>query len=218
MHRGNSEYNKPGDGNKGRGNLTDRQRQVLDFVRDAIEQKGYPPTIRDIADHLDIVSLNAVRRHLKAIEKKGYIHVDPGKSRGIKVLDEISMGPQVKVPLVGKIAAGPFSIADEDIEGHLIVDPDFWGEPEDLFILRVKGDSMKPHIKEGDMVVVRRQSYADPGEIIVALVENEATVKQIILKDTRYFLHPFNPAYEDMIAGEDFRINGKVIGLIRRYQ
>ncbi|MCD4782968.1 MAG: transcriptional repressor LexA [Candidatus Eremiobacteraeota bacterium] len=217
MHHKNSEYNESGSENKDRGNLTDRQSQVLGFIRATIEQKGYPPTIRDIANHLDIVSLNAVRRHLKSIEKKGYIHVEPGKSRGIKLLDEVSSSQQAKVPLVGKIAAGPFSLADEDIEEHLIMDPDFWGEPEDLFLLKVKGDSMEPHIKEGDMVVVKRQSYAAPGEIIVALVENEATVKQIILKDTRYFLHPFNPAYEDISTGEDFRINGKVTGLIRRY-
>jgi len=217
MHHGDSEYNGSINANKERGKLTDRQRQVLDFIRDTIGQKGYPPTVRDIANHLDIVSLNAVRRHLKSVEKKGYIHVEPGKSRGIKILDEDSGELGAKLPIVGKIAAGPLSTADEDIEGHVVVDPDFWGEPESLFLLRVKGDSMEPYITEGDMVVVRRQSYADPGEIIVALVENEATVKQIVLKDTRYFLHPFNPVYEDMPTGEDFRINGKVIGLIRKY-
>ena len=198
--------------------ITDRQKQVLDFIRESVEDQGYPPTVRQIAAHLDIVSLNAVRRHLQALEKKGHIRVEKGRSRGIQLLEEVQSPVQENyAPLVGRIAAGPLSMAFEEREGEVMLDPEVWGESDELFLLRVKGDSMEPHIKEGDMVVVRRQPYADSSDVVVALVEDEATVKQFMVSDGKYILHPFNPAYEDIPTGENFRINGVVIGLIRKY-
>lgn len=206
------------DNDSGKGHLTDRQEQVLEIIRQAVEEKGYPPTVRDIAQGLRIISLNAVRHHLQALEKKGYIKVDPCKSRGINLLESPASGNRAAIPLVGRIAAGPLSAAMEDVEGSVVIDPEMWGNTDDLFLLKVRGDSMEPHIKEGDLVVVRRQPYADQGEVVVALVEDEATVKQLLMVNGSYLLHPFNPAYDDITTEDGFSINGTVVGLIRKYR
>lgn len=198
--------------------LTARQEQVLNYIRECQEEQGFPPTVRQIASHLNIVSLNAVRRHLQALEKKGHVNVEKGISRGIQLLETVQHETSNSIPLVGRIAAGPLSMAEEEVEGKIIMDPELWGNPEDLFLLTVKGNSMEPDIQEGDMVVVRRQPYANPFDIIVALVDDEATVKQLLINKGKYFLHPINRAYDDMPTGEGFRINGVVIGLIRKYR
>jgi repressor LexA len=214
MARGKEEFELPG----GKGKITGRQKQVLDFIRQTIEERGYPPTVRDIAAHLNIISLNAVRVHLASLEKKGCISVEANTSRGIRILTEEGELPQVSIPLVGKIAAGPLSAAIEEIEGSMVMDQDFWGSTDDLFLLTVKGDSMEPHIHQGDLVVVRRQPNANPGDIVAALIDDEATVKQLAQSGGKYRLHAFNPAYNDIEVGDNFRINGKVTGLIRKYR
>jgi repressor LexA len=199
--------------------LTDRQEKVLEFVKDFLEAEGYPPTVRDIAKSLNIVSLNAVRRHLLAIEKKGRIRLEPGKSRGIQILEEPEkqIDEERKIPILGRVAAGPLCPAEQDIEGYLDIDPSFWGNSDEIFLLKVKGDSMFPKMEDGDLVVVRKQSSAECGSLIVAVDgDNEATVKQLIKKDGRYLLHPLNPLYKDIETDESFSINGLVIGLIRK--
>ena len=198
--------------------LTARQLQVLNYIRECHEDQGFPPTVRQIASHLDIVSLNAVRRHLQALEKKGYVNVEKGISRGIQLVEGMQSEASNSIPLVGRIAAGPLSMAEEEIEGKIVMDRDLWGNSSDLFLLTVKGSSMEPDIQEGDMVVVRRQPYANPFDIIVALVDDEATVKQLLVNKGKYFLHPINMAYDDIPTGEGFRINGVVIGLIRKFR
>jgi repressor LexA len=204
-----------------KGKITARQKQVLEFVRNFIQRDGFPPTVRDIASCLKIVSLNAVRRHLLALEKKGYLRLEPGKSRGIQLLDELeqsSIEPEdwKKIPIMGKVAAGPLATAEQDIEGYVSIDPDFWGSNDEMFFLRIDGDSMYPRMEEGDLVMVRRQSYAEPGNLVVALENDEATVKQLINRDGKYFLHPINSAYNDIELNSSFSINGVVIGLIRK--
>jgi len=194
--------------------LTARQEQVLEFIKKSIDTDGFPPTVREIAGFLEIVSLNAVRRHLQALEKKGYLEIEPGKSRGIKLFQDDVHWPQL--PIVGKIAAGPMTTAVEDVEGQVVVDPDFWGDTRDMFLLRVRGDSMYPKLEDGDLVVVRRQPFADPGSLVVALMGEEATVKQLVKKDGRFYLHPLNPAYPDIPIESGFSINGLVVGLIRK--
>ncbi|MCE1246899.1 MAG: transcriptional repressor LexA [Firmicutes bacterium] len=214
MARGKEVFELPG----GKGKITGRQKQVLDFIRHTIDMRGYPPTVRDIASHLSIISLNAVRVHLSALEKKGYISVEANTSRGIRLLlEENPQIPSSVIPLVGKIAAGPLSAAIEDREGGMVMDQEFWGSTDELFLLRVKGDSMEPHIHPGDLVVVRRQQNADPGDIVAALIEDEATVKQLVKSGGKLRLHAFNPAYQDIEIGDNFKINGKVTGLIRKF-
>ncbi len=202
--------------------LTDRQRQVLDFIRRAIRADGFPPTVRDIAGHLGIISLNAIRRHLQALEKKGFIVVEPGKSRGIRIVGDdgeslVDVG-ESRVPLLGHIAAGPFSTAVEDVEDHFLMDPGYWGDTAEVFLLRVRGDSMSPRLEPGDLVAVHRQSHASPGDLVVAIVDDEATVKELVMtRQGTFLLHPANPAYDDIPLGPGFSINGKVIGLIRKF-
>jgi len=214
MARGKEEFELPGC----KGKITGRQKQVLDFIRQTIDQRGYPPTVRDIASHLDIISLNAVRVHLSALEKKGFISVEANTSRGIRLLLEEGVTPPSSVvPMVGRIAAGPLSAAIEDREGGMVMDQEYWGNTDELFLLRVKGDSMEPHIHQGDLVVIRRQATANPGDVVAALIDDEATVKQLINSGGILRLHAFNPAYPDIEVGDNFKINGKVTGLIRKF-
>jgi repressor LexA len=204
-----------------KGKLTARQKQVLEFIRNFIGREGFPPTVRDIAGTLKIVSLNAVRRHLLALEKKGYLRIEPGRSRGIQLLDQVDKNTfepadWKNVPIMGKVAAGPLTAAEQDIEGYLSVDPNFWGGSDDMFLLRISGNSMYPRLEEGDLVMVRRQAYAESGSLVVALENDEATVKQLITKNDRKYLHPINPAYSDIELSGTFSINGVVVGLIRK--
>jgi repressor LexA len=204
-----------------KGKITARQKQVLEFIRNYINRDGFPPTVRDIASCLKIISLNAVRRHLLALEKKGYIRIEPGRSRGLQLLDQSGQGMSdsqewSKVPIMGKVAAGPLTTAEQDIEGYLSIDPDFWGESDEMFLLRISGNSMYPKMEEGDLVLVRRQSYAEPGNLVVAVDNDEATVKQLITKRGKRYLHPLNPTYEDIELSGSFSINGVVTGLIRK--
>lgn len=200
----------------GKGALTGRQEEVLDFIKSFLNDNGYPPTVRDIAGQLRIISLNAVRRHLQALEKKGCIQVEAGKSRGIRLSENQARQTRGEIPILGRIAAGPMSEAIEDVEGHLSLDSNLWGETENLFMLRIKGNSMNPRFEEGDLVVVKRQNYAEPGSIVVALSEGDATVKQLLSKRGKYILHPFNQAYSDIPITESVQITGKVVGLLRR--
>lgn len=199
--------------------LTGRQQQVLDFIIETIKVEGYPPTVRDIAAELGIISLNAVRRHLQALSKKGYIQLEPGKSRGIQVVEELSPISSVestRVPILGRVAAGPLTEAIQDAEGFVSLDEGFWGDTRETFMLRVRGDSMYPRMEDGDLVIVRNQSNANPGQLVVARVEDEATVKKLIKKGDKYYLHPINPDYEDIPVNENSVINGIVMGLIRK--
>jgi len=201
-----------------RGELTERQHQVLKFIVEMIEERGLPPTIREIGERFGISSTLGVWRHLRALERKGYIKRREGQARGIELITErvrkLFFGRR-HIPLVGRVAAGKPILAVENIEGFLSLEELFPEEGD--FALRIQGDSMKDAgILPGDIVVVRQQPTADIGEIVVALVnEEEATVKRLAQVKGELYLEPANPRYRP-IPAEGAEIVGKVVGVIRR--
>ena len=206
--------------------LTPRQREILDFIREMIENKGFPPTIREIGERFKIASTNGVRAVLSALGKKGYIRRKPLVSRGIELakkakasFDYVRESAYVTVPLVGRIAAGLPTLAVENIEGSMAVDRSFL-PGGDVFSLRVEGESMKDSgIVDGDYVLARVQSIAEKGDIVVAVIGEEATVKRYVPQKNRVKLEPANPAFRPIVVNQkspEFRIAGKVIGLLRK--
>lgn len=197
--------------------LTNRQQEILDFIKRYTQESGYPPTVREIGGAFGMSEKGAFD-HLRAIEKKGYIRRDPRKPRAIEILDFVAARHHqeiTKVPIVGKIAAGEPLLAEQNIEGILPMPREIVSE-DDAFALRVKGDSMiNAGIFDGDYVVVKGQSTAEQGDIIVALLEDEATVKRFYLDDDVIRLQPENPSMSPIIA-KDVVVLGKVIGLFRR--
>ena len=198
--------------------LTKRQRDVLDFIAEMIQQKGFPPTIREIGNRFKINSTNGVRAILSALTQKGYIRRKPLVSRGIELLTP-SRVSFLTVPLLGRIAAGLPILAVENIEGSIAVDRSFL-PGGDIFSLEVVGDSMKDSgIFDGDYVLAKMQPTADKGDVVVAVIGEEATVKRYIPEKNRIRLEPANPIFEPIIVDRkspDFRIAGKVIGLLRK--
>lgn len=204
--------------------LSDRQRQVLEYIRTTVAERGYPPSVREIGEAVGLSSPSTVHSHLSALVKVGAIRRDPSKPRAIEVLDPPAT-PAAKslpddlreVPLVGRIAAGSPVLATEDVE-------DIYPLPESLvgtgpvFMLRVKGDSMvEAGILDGDLVVVRRQPDATDGDIVAAMVEGEeATVKRLYRRDGRVVLHAENDAYPDMVFDEGVAVLGRVVSVLRR--
>ncbi|MFQ6090735.1 MAG: transcriptional repressor LexA, partial [Candidatus Bipolaricaulia bacterium] len=200
------------------GGLTERQHQILQFIVKAIEERGLPPTIREIGERFGITSTWGVRRHLHALERKGFIRRREGQARGIElVIDRVRKlfyGPH-HIPLVGRVAAGEPILAVENIEGFISLEELFPEEGD--FALRIQGDSMRDAgILHGDIVVVRQQPAADIGEVVVALVnEEEATVKELAQIEGELYLKPANPRYQP-IPAKSAEIVGKVVGVIRR--
>ena len=198
-------------------NLTKRQQEIFDYVKRYGAEHGYPPTVRDIGKAIGLTSSSTVHAHLANLEKVGLLRRDPTKPRAIEIL--VDKAKQVVspsgLPLVGQVAAGSPTLADENIEEYVEV-PGIAGGDEGEFLLRVKGDSMKnAGILEGDHVVVRRQDSASNGEIIVALVEDEATVKRFFKEDDHIRLQPENEALEPILV-EDVEVLGRVVGVCRR--
>lgn len=198
--------------------LTRRQKQVLDFISRCIDERGYPPTLREIGQHMSIRSTNGVNDHLKALERKGYLKREDLKARAMRSVEPDSAA---RVPLVGQVAAGEPLLATENVEDVLKVDRSLLGRSEDVFALRVKGDSMiEDGIFDGDLVFVRRQPTASPGETVVALVEDEATVKRYYPEQSRIRLQPANASMAPIYVNEQEQraldILGVVIGVFRR--
>jgi repressor LexA len=199
--------------------LTKRQRQVLDFITRSLEERGYPPTMREIGQHMGIRSTNGVNDHLKALERKGYIEREDLKSRTLRPVTSVSRARAV--PLVGRVAAGQPILAVENLEDTLQVDRSVVGDAQDVFALRVSGDSMiQDGILDGDIVFVRQQPTARSGQIVVALVEDEATVKRYFPERGGVRLQPANDALDPIWVGPDdgvaFRVIGVVVGVYRR--
>ncbi len=199
--------------------LTKRQQQILDFVLAEIHKKGYPPSIRDIGKAIGLSSTSTVHSHLSSLEKKGYLRRDPAKPRAIEVLDfretEIGLPPSKirSVPVVGRVAAGVPLLAEENIEDTFPLPSEVVGD--NAFILRAKGDSMiNAGIFENDYLVVRQQSTAKNGDIVVALLGEEATVKRFFKEENAIKLQPENPTMEPIFT-QDVIILGKVIALLR---
>ncbi len=195
--------------------LTHRQQQVLEFIREATRSTGYPPTVREICTELNLSSPSTVHAHLANLERLGYLRRDPSKPRALELVDELR--PQRPLPLVGRVAAGMPILAEQNVEEYLDV-PSVLRRGDDDFILRVTGDSMaEAGILDGDFIVVHQQSSAENGEIVVALVEDEATTKRFFNEGDRIRLQPENELYEPIILPLDaVAVVGKVVGVLRR--
>jgi repressor LexA len=204
--------------------LTERQRQVLEFIDEEVRRRGYPPSVREIGEAVGLSSPSTVHAHLAALQDKGYLRRDPTKPRALEIALEPTTGAAVErrparhIPLVGDVAAGTGVLAAEQVEELLPLPEDFTGEGE-LFMLRVRGDSMiDAGIFAGDYVVVRVQPDADAGDTVVAGIPGEeATVKTLLRKRGKIVLRPANATMEDLVfEPRDVRIYGKVVTLLRR--
>ncbi|MGE5672784.1 MAG: transcriptional repressor LexA [Mycobacterium leprae] len=200
--------------------LTERQRQVLEFIKQEIRLKGYPPSVREIGEAIGLSSSSTVHGHMARLEEKGFIRRDPTKPRAIEVLDDDGPMPRRRtfnVPVVGRVTAGLPIFAEQNVEDHFPLPADFVRADEsDLFLLAVQGESMiEAGILDGDYVLVRRQQSASNGEIVVALIEDEATVKRFFKEQGHIRLQPEN-RYMDPIIVPSVQILGRVVGLIRR--
>ncbi len=201
--------------------LGPRQKKILDYILGTVEERGYPPSVREIADAVGLASPSTVHAHLEALQRKGYIRKDATKPRAIELSYARDIGPASArsgvrhVPLVGRIAAGPPNQALEEIEDVLPLPASIVGEGT-LFMLAVRGDSMRDAgIHDGDYVVIRKQEDADSGSIVAALLEDEATVKTLIRQGSKTILRAENPAYAPIEVTGEARILGKVVALLR---
>ena len=198
-------------------NLSPRQKAILEFIKTEIRLKGYPPAVREIGEAVGLSSSSTVHGHLNQLEEKGYIRRDPTKPRAIEVLDgqQVIKKEMIYVPIVGKVTAGEPILAVENIEDSFPLPMDFVRN-ENVFILSVRGDSMiEAGILDGDYVLIRQQSDAKNGDIVVALIEDEATVKTFYKEKDHFRLQPENPYLEPILVKE-VTILGKVIGVFRR--
>ena len=200
--------------------LTKRQQEIFDFIKKYSAKYGYPPTVRDIGKAVGLASSSTVHAHLANLEKIGLLRRDPSKPRAMELLDRAAEGVKSLVqpnglPLVGHVAAGQPVLAEENIEDYVDV-PAVAGGEEGEYLLRVRGDSMKnAGILEGDFVVVRPQETAQDGDIVVALVGEEATVKRFFRENDHVRLQPENPAMEP-IRSKEVRVLGQVVGVLRK--
>ena len=202
--------------------LTKRQQEIFDFIKRYSAKYGYPPTVRDIGKAVGLASSSTVHAHLSNLEKVGLLRRDPTKPRALELLDRAAQGVQAGVqtflqpglPLVGQVAAGQPIVAEENIEEY-VQTPAFAGGEDGEFLLRVRGESMvDAGIIEGDLVVVHSQDHAQDGDIVVALVGEEATVKRFFQEADHIRLQPENASMEP-IRSRDVRVLGKVVGLMR---
>lgn len=199
--------------------LTDRQKEVYDFLVAETRDKGYPPSIREIGKALGISTLKGVTCHLEALERKGFIDRN-SSARGIKInfLEDLFLSTHIiKLPLIGQVAAGKPILSEQSIEEYISVPKHMvGGNTAGAYLLRVKGDSMiDDAIFDGDIIIVRSGLQANNGDIVVAVINGEATVKRFYKERAKVRLQPSNDKYEPIIVKEDFQLAGKVIGLMR---
>jgi repressor LexA len=199
--------------------LTRRQKQALDFISRCIEERGYPPTLREIGEHMGIRSTNGVNDHLKALERKGVLTRDDMKSRALRPVT--TAGPVVEIPIVGRVAAGQPALALENVEDTVRIDRFFIGPSREVFALRVQGESMiEDGIFDGDYIFVRKQLTAESGEIVVAMIGDEATVKRYFPEGDHIRFQPANAAMDPIyVRRSEFRsvdILGVVVGVYRK--
>jgi len=198
--------------------LTKRQQEIFDFIKRYSAKYGYPPTVRDIGKAVGLASSSTVHAHLANLERIGLLRRDPSKPRAIELFDRAAAGVRGFVrpglPLVGQVAAGQPVLAEENIEDY-VQTPSFAGGDEGAYLLRVRGESMKEiGMLEGDLVVVRPQETANDGDVVVALVGDEATVKRFFREPDHIRLQPENATMEP-IRSRDVRVLGRVVGLMR---
>lgn len=198
--------------------LTKRQQEIFEFIGDYTDSNGYPPTVRDIGRAVGLASSSTVHAHLANLEKLGLLRRDPSKPRALELLDRAAglraRAPGGGLPLVGQVAAGAPILAEQNVEDHVRTPPEAGGEQAD-YLLRVRGESMTgAGILDGDLVAVRRQETAHDGEIVVAMVDGEATVKRFFRERDHIRLQPENEAMEPILV-RDVSILGRVVGLMR---
>ena len=199
------------------GRITEKQQEILDYIKNEILNRGFPPAVREICEAVNLKSTSSVHSHLEALEKNGYIRRDATKPRAIEIIDDnfnLSRREVVNIPLLGQVAAGQPLLAVENITEYFPIPSEYMPGGE-VFMLKVKGDSMiNMGIYEGDQIIVRKQNTASNGEVIVALVDDSATVKRFYKENGHIRLQPEND-FMDPIIVDDCEILGKVIGLIR---
>ncbi len=197
--------------------ISEKQKEILEYIKSEILNRGYPPAVRDICEAVHLKSTSSVHSHLETLEKNGYIRRDPTKPRAIEIIDDtfnLLRREVVNVPLLGRVAAGRPLLAMENIESYFPVPAEYMPN-EDSFILKVKGESMiNAGILDGDNILVQKQSTAQNGDMVVALIEDSATVKTFYKEDGYYRLQPENDSMDPILVDE-CRILGKVFGVIR---
>ncbi len=199
------------------GKISAKQREILEYIKQEILNKGYPPAVREICEAVQLKSTSSVHSHLETLEKNGYIRRDPTKPRAIEIIDDnfnLTRREVVNVPIVGRVAAGQPILAVENIESYFPIPAEFMPN-EESFMLKVKGESMiNAGIFDGDNILVQKQSDAKNGDIVVALVDDSATVKTFYKENGHYRLQPENDTMEPIIV-EDCAVLGKVFGVFR---
>lgn len=202
------------------GKISDKQREILEYIKAEILNKGYPPAVREICEAVKLKSTSSVHAHLETLEKNGYIRRDPTKPRAIEIVDEnfnLTRREMVNVPIVGRVAAGEPILAVENIENYFPIPAEFMPN-EQTFILQVQGESMvNAGILDGDYILVEQQTTANDRDMVVALVDDSATVKTFYKENGYYRLQPENDFMEPIIVS-DVMIMGKVIGMFRFFK
>ncbi len=202
------------------GKISAKQREILEYLKSQIINRGYPPAVREICEAVKLKSTSSVHSHLETLEKNGYIRRDPSKPRAIEIIDDefnLTRREVVNVPIVGTITAGQPVLAVENLEGYFPI-PSEYMPKEETFMLKVKGESMiNAGILDGDKILVKRQPAAANGEIVVALIDDSVTVKTFYKENGYFRLQPENDTMEPIIVTE-LNILGKVIGLFRIFQ
>ena len=197
------------------GRITPKQQEILDYIKNEILNRGFPPAVREICEAVNLKSTSSVHSHLEALEKNGYIRRDATKPRAIEIIDDnfnLVRREVVNVPIIGTVAAGQPLLAVENIEGYFPIPAEFMPNSQS-FLLKVKGESMiNAGIFDGDQVLVKQQSTAEDGDIVVALIDDGATVK------TFHRLQPENDTMEPILVHEGLQILGKVFGVFRLYE
>ena len=203
----------------GTGKITDKQREILEYMKEQILSKGYPPSVREICTAVHLKSTSSVHSHLQTLEKNGYIRRDPTKPRAIEIVDDtfqLTRRELVNVPILGKVAAGQPLLADNNINGYFPIPPEYVHNAQ-TFMLTVRGESMiNAGIFDGDLILVEQTSVARNGDIVVALIDDSATVKTFYKEDHYIRLQPENDTMDPIIV-QDCMIMGKVIGLYRQF-
>ncbi|MCI5918307.1 MAG: transcriptional repressor LexA [Roseburia sp.] len=199
------------------GKISTKQREILEYIKQEILNKGYPPAVREICEAVDLKSTSSVHSHLETLEKNGYIRRDPTKPRAIEIIDDnfnLTRREVVNVPMIGEVAAGQPLLAVENIDNYFPIPAEFLPNQE-TFMLKVKGESMiNAGIFDGDSILVEKQSDASNGDMVVALVEDSATVKTFFKENGHYRLQPENDTMDPIIVPE-CQVLGKVIGVFR---
>ena len=199
------------------GKISAKQEEILEYIKSQILERGFPPSVRDICEAVHLKSTSSVHSHLETLEKNGYIHRDPTKPRAIEILDDsfnINRREMVNVPVIGHVAAGEPLLAEQNIENYFPIPMEYMPNKQ-TFMLKVHGESMiNAGILDGDLVLVEQSSVADNGDIVVALLDDSATVKRFYKEEGIFRLQPENDALEPIIV-RDLQIMGKVIGVFR---